>query len=87
MISKKVTLVNGSGFHMRPAMNFANAMGKFASDINIIYNGNTINGKSVMNIIAGCIKCGTEIELQCSGSDENEAMAEAIKLIESGLGE
>ena len=40
-----------------------------------------------MNIIAACIKCGTEVEVECSGEDENEALAKAIELIDSGLGD
>lgn len=87
MVSEKVTLVNGQGFHMRPATVFAGAMAPFKSDISIIFNGNTINGKSLMNIIAACIKCGSEIEIQCSGEDEKEALDKAVNLIKSGLGE
>ena len=52
MVSKKTTVVNAEGFHMRPAGVFANTMSKFGSDVNLIVNGNTINGKSLMNIIA-----------------------------------
>lgn len=40
-----------------------------------------------MNIIAACIKCGSEIQIECSGPDEQEALDKAIALIESGLGE
>lgn len=40
-----------------------------------------------MNIIAACIKCGSEVEIECSGADEQQALDEAVKLIESGLGE
>lgn len=87
MVSKKITLTNGSGFHMRPAGVFANAMGKYQSDVWIIHNGNRVNGKSLMNIIAACIKCGSEVEIECSGTDEQKALDEAVSLIESGLGE
>lgn len=87
MVSKKITLTNGSGFHMRPAGVFANAMGKYESDVWIIHGGNKVNGKSLMNIIAACIKCGSEVEIECSGADEQKALDEAISLIESGLGE
>jgi phosphocarrier protein len=87
MVSKKVTLVNAQGFHMRPASVFATAMGKYASSVTIKFNGNQYNAKSLLNIIAACIKCGSEIELVCDGPDENEALAEAVQLIESGLGE
>ena len=87
MVSKKVTLVNAQGFHMRPASVFANAMAKYSSDITIKFNGNDYNAKSLLNIIAACIKCGSEVEIVANGDDENEALAEAVQMIESGLGE
>ena len=87
MVSKKVTLVNAQGFHMRPASVFATAMGKYASSVTIKFNGKDYNAKSLLNIIAACIKCGSEIELVCDGPDENEALADAVERIESGLGE
>ena len=87
MVSKKVTIVNAQGFHMRPASAFATSMGKFASDITLKVNGKDVNAKSLMNIIAACIKCGNEVEVVADGADENEALAEAVALIESGFGE
>ena len=72
---------------MRPAGMFANAMMKFDSDVNLVANGKTVNAKSIMNLIAACIKCGTEVEVQCSGPDEEAALLEAVRLIENGLGE
>ena len=87
MVSEKITLANAQGFHMRPASVFSTAMGKYACEITIKFNGNDYNGKSLLNIIAACIKCGSEIEIVCDGVDENEALAEAVKLIESGLDE
>ena len=87
MISQKTKLVNSQGFHMRPASLFSNEMMKYKSSVSIIYNGNEINGKSMMNILALGIKNGSEIEIKCNGEDENEALKNAIDLIESGLGE
>lgn len=60
---------------------------KFDSDVNLVANGKTVNAKSIMNLIAACIKCGTEVEVQCSGPDEEAALLEAVRLIENGLGE
>jgi len=40
-----------------------------------------------MNIMAGCIKCGSEITVECSGADENEMLKKAEELITSGFGE
>lgn len=82
MVSKKVTLTNSQGFHMYMASVFAGTMGKYSCDVFIKCDGNEINGKSVMNILAAGIKAGTEIELLCAGDREKEALTEAVKMIE-----
>ncbi len=87
MVSKKLTVKNPQGFHMRPAMNFANAMGKYSCEVFIKSNGSETNGKSIMNLIAAGIKCGTNIEIVCSGEQEQEALNEAVSMVESGFGE
>ena len=40
-----------------------------------------------MNLMAACIKQNCEIEIQCSGEQENEALARAVELVGSGLGD
>ena len=87
MVSEKLTVVNKMGFHMRPASEFVQAMAKFKSDINIKFNGRDIDGKSIMNVMAACMKCGSEIELQCTGADEADMLKAASDLVKSGLGE
>lgn len=87
MVSQTVTVKNEQGLHMRPAGIFAKEMTAFNSNVTLVINGKKINGKSVMNIIAGCIKCGSQMEIECEGEDEQTALAKAVELIESGLGE
>ena len=87
MVSKEAVVIDKMGLHMRPANNFISAMNKYTSDITIDFNGKKINGKSIMNIMAGCIKCGSEITVECNGADENEMLKKAEELITSGFGE
>lgn len=87
MVSKQLKIVNSEGFHMRPASSFATAMGKYSSDVTLEVNNAKVNGKSVMNLIAAGIKFGTEINIVCDGEDENEALNEAVSMVESGFGE
>lgn len=87
MVSQKITLTNGSGLHMRPASVLSQAMAPFASEVTIVANGNEINAKSLMAIVAAAVKCGTEIEIRAEGADEQAALDKAVELIESGLGE
>lgn len=87
MLQKEFTIKNKMGFHMRPASQFTAAMAKYSCDITIIFGGNRVNGKSVMNIIAACIKCGSTVTVQTDGADETAALNEAATLIENGFGE
>ena len=85
MVSKDTVVVDKMGLHMRPANNFITAMTKYKSDITILFGDKKINGKSIMNIMAACIKCGSPITIVCEGEDEQAMLNEAVKLIESGL--
>lgn len=87
MVSKTITLTNGSGLHMRPAGVLTQAMAPFASNVTIVADGKEVNAKSLMAVVAAGIKCGTEIEIVCEGDDEQAALDAAVELIESGLGE
>jgi phosphocarrier protein len=62
-------------------------MGKYASTVTIKHNGKDVDAKSLMNIIAACIKCGHEVEIVADGADEQAALDEAVKMIEDGFGE
>lgn len=87
MVSKTVKIINEQGLHMRPAGVFAKEMGKFQSEIFLDVQGRRINAKSVMHIIAACIKCGTELTVECSGEDEEAALEKAVTLLTSGFDE
>lgn len=87
MVSANVKVVNPMGMHMRPAQLFIKEVTPFGCDVTIVFNGKEINGKSIMNLMAACIKCGSELEVRCTGDDEQAALDKAVGLIESGLGE
>ena len=87
MVSKKVKVVNPSGLHLRPAGVLSQTAMKFKSRTLIECGEKHIVAKSVLNVMAAGIKCGTEINLICDGEDEAAAMETVSKAIESGLGE
>ena len=87
MVSAKTKIVNPQGMHMRPAQLFVSTMAGYPCDVTILFGGKSINAKSIMHLMAACIKQGSEIEIQCSGDKEAEALKAAVDLVESGLGE
>lgn len=83
MVSKKFTVISAEGLHLRTAGVLAGEMCKYDCDAEILYKENIINAKSLLNIMAACIKCGDEIDFRCNGIDEKEALERAEELIES----
>ena len=87
MVSKEVTVVNPTGLHLRPAGYLSQTALRFKSDITIEYKEKIIVAKSVLNVMAAGIKCGTKVKVICDGLDEDEALRAVCEAIKSGLGE
>ncbi|MCR1899984.1 HPr family phosphocarrier protein [Irregularibacter muris] len=86
-MQKSVTVQNATGLHARPASMFIQTASKFKSDIFVIKDGNRINAKSIMGIMAAGISQGTEIIIEAKGPDEGEAVEKLAELVESKFGE
>lgn len=87
MLTKKLTIKNPSGLHMRPAGIFVKTIEPFESEVQLLIRENEYNAKSMLNILSAGVKCGDEIELKISGSDEEECMQAVTAAVENGLGE
>ncbi len=87
MITRKITIQNESGLHLRPAGVLCKTAMDYKSLITFQHGDLTANAKSVLSVLGACIKQGDEIEITCSGADEEDAMKALIQVIETGLGE
>lgn len=87
MVSKKVTIKNTTGLHLRPAGFFCKTAMQFKSRITFQFRDTTANAKSLLSVLGACIKRGDEIELICEGEDEEDALKTMLTIIEEGLGE
>ena len=87
MRKEKVILQNETGLHARPASELAKLAGRFKCDINLSVNEKKANAQSILGIMSLGIKAKTEIEIECNGEDEKEAMTEILKAFENKFGE
>lgn len=87
MINKKISIINKLGLHARAAAKFVTTASKFESQIDVQFNGNKVNGKSIMGIMMLAASKGTEIEINILGEDEIEAIDELELLIKNRFGE
>ena len=87
MIRKKIQIVNKLGLHARAAAKFVQLASRFASHIDVIKNGRSVNGKSIMGIMMLAASQNTWIELNITGDDEEEALLALEMLINERFGE
>ena len=87
MVSKKVTVNNPTGLHLRPAGNLCKEAMKYKSIVKFQFRDTTANAKSVLSVLGACVKSGDEILLICEGEDGQEALDALVTAVESGLGE
>lgn len=87
MVSQKVKIKNPTGLHLRPAGVLCNKALEYKCTTEFIFGSYTGNAKSILSVLAACVKCGDEIELRCNGDDEKEALQDLVYSIETGLGE
>ena len=87
MLTRKITIQNPSGLHMRPAGVFVKALSPFKSNVTFEIREKTYNAKSMISVLSAAVKSCNEIELRIEGEDEQACMDAAVDAIEKGLGE
>jgi len=87
-MEKTFKVIADSGIHARPATVLVNTASKFSSDVNLEFNGKSVNLKSIMGVMSLGVPQGAEIKISTSGADESEAIeAIAATMKNEGLGE
>lgn len=87
MIEHRIKIINRLGMHARAAAKLVNLTSKFESDITIERSGKSVNGKSIMGVLMLAASKGSEITLEISGPDEQNALDAICDLIDSRFGE
>jgi phosphotransferase system HPr (HPr) family protein len=83
MYSKRVTLDNATGLHVRPATLFMEAASRFRSAIRVLKNTQAADGKSAISLMLLEALRGTELTIEASGEDEIAAVEALVELVES----
>ena len=87
MCVKDVTVQNQVGLHARPATFFIQKANEFKSSVWVEKEERRVNAKSLLGVLSLGIMGGTQIRIIAGGSDEDKAVDELVKLIESGFAE
>ena len=85
MYVKEVTIQNQIGLHARPATYFIQKANEFTSSVWIEKDDRRVNAKSLLGVLSLGIIGGTVIKIMADGLDEQEAVDNLVKLVESGF--
>lgn len=82
-----LTLHNQVGLHARPAALFVQAAKNFKSIIRVSKDDRAVDAKSILSVLTLGAGSGAVIVIRAEGDDEDLAIMELQKLIESNFGE
>lgn len=87
MKTERVTLCNRLGLHARAASRLVSTAAEFQSNVNVVRDGRRVNAKSIMGVLMLAAPVGTELQIECEGPDEEEALAALVALVNDRFGE
>jgi phosphocarrier protein len=78
---KELTVQNKLGIHARPAAMFVKTANRFASNILVEKDGETVNGKSIMGLMMLAAGPGSKLTVHAEGPDAFQAVSELENLL------
>jgi phosphocarrier protein HPr len=85
VVRKEVRVATPLGLHIRPAYLIARLAGQYESSVEIIKDGQSVNGKSVLEILMLAATQDTLLTLVARGPDAVQAVEALVPVIEHGM--
>jgi phosphocarrier protein len=86
-LEQEFTVSNRLGIHARVAAQIVRVASRFDSEILITKCGNTINGKSILDVMTLICPHGSKVNISAKGSDAAEALNALAALFQTKFGE
>src|SRR3954468_17368748 len=86
-VTADVQVVNPHGMHLRPADLFVRTAMRFQSKVVVTFEGQQIDGRSIVELLMLAARKGTQLTISASGDDAEEALAALVQLVERGFDE
>jgi phosphocarrier protein len=86
-ISRTVVVTNPQGLHARPADMFVKTASQYQSVVEVIKDGERVDGKSILAILTLAAVEGTQLEIVANGPDAQAALDALAQLVERDFDE
>jgi phosphotransferase system HPr (HPr) family protein len=86
-VAGTVTVNNAQGLHARPAEMLVRLASQFDSRIELIKDGECVDGKSILAVLTLFAVKGTQLSIRATGSDAPDALRALTELFAEGFAE
>ncbi len=87
MIQQTITISNKLGLHARASAKLSKLAGSFPCEIWLARGSRRVNAKSIMGVMMLAAGIGTDVLLETSGEQEQDAMDALVALFNDKFGE
>ena len=86
-LTREVIIHNDSGLHLRPSAVFVKTANKHKGcEVYVSRDGQRVNGKSIMGLVMLAAAKDTQLTIEVSGENAEEALNELCALVENKFG-
>ena len=86
-LQRTVRITNPQGLHLRPLTAFAQLALRFQCTVTVAKDGRVVNGKSPLELLFLAAEQGSEVVVQTSGPDAQDALDALVALLNAPPGE
>ncbi|MBD8066199.1 HPr family phosphocarrier protein [Devosia sp. PTR5] len=86
-LAQQLTIVNRKGLHARASARFVRTAECFDATVNVIKDGQSVAGNSIMGLMMLGAGPGATILVQATGKQAREALEAIVELVNNGFDE
>lgn len=86
-VTKKLEIKNKLGLHARAAALLVQTINRFAAQVSLSKDGQTIDGRSIMGVLTLAAAQGSKIQVEATGEDAERSVKAIEKLIDNRFNE
>lgn len=86
-VTRVIRIVNSKGLHARPSAKFVQLVEKYDARLTVSYNGETVNGDSLMGLVTFAAGTGSQLTLKATGPQAKDVIDAVAAFVASKFGE
>lgn len=85
--SAELEIINALGLHARAAAQLVKIANRYACEVTLTCEGQSVNGKSIMGVLMLAAAQGMRVTVTCEGQGAQQCVEEIAKLVKDRFGE